>query len=384
MSSVLAQKQTPLHGNHVNRQAKMVDFSGWDMPLQFGKVIEEHHAVRNAAGLFDISHMGLVTVTGPDRDTVRQFLDTLVPQNLQKLVPGKAIYTQFLNEAGGIIDDLIVYELPEQSPFDEFEQFMVICNAGNTDTDIAWMKRHAPDNVSVHFVSNRYSLVALQGPKFQQVLAECGLNAEQLPKRFWINAAELALPGSNTPESVLLARTGYTGEDGVEIIVKSQAVNHLWDGLLNAGQALGIYPVGLAARDTLRLEAALPLHGHDISENDSPLEADLAWSVKMEKPTPFIGQEALRTQLDKGLAKKLVCFQLVKKTIPRQHDTILLNGEPVGEVTSGSISPILNLPIGMGYINASVSAKPGDIIQIDIRNKPVDAEIVEKPFYKKA
>lgn len=358
----------------------MVDFAGWQMPLQYGKVMEEHHTVREVAGLFDISHMGLVTVSSGDLEATRAFLERLVPQNLAKLRPGKAVYTQFLNENGGIIDDIIVYELPALQHLTEFREFLIICNASNTATDMAWMQQQADAvkfsdlKIALH---DQYSLLAFQGPDFAHILARTGYDTDHLPKRFWIDEAQI----QGTP--VMISRTGYTGEDGVEIIVPSDKASALWDLLLDLGRPLNLQPIGLGARDTLRLESAYPLHGHDISENETPLEAGLAWSVKLDKPVDFIGKDVLIRQREQGLEKEFFCFTLNKRTIARQHDTILKNGVPVGEVTSGSISPLFNVPIGMGYIRSGSVLGPGDTIQIRVRGTDVDAEIVERPFYQK-
>lgn len=373
--------KTALYENHVARGAKMVDFAGWQMPLQYGKVLEEHDAVRQSAGLFDISHMALAIVSCGDVETTRAFLDRLVPQNLNKLFPGKAVYTQFLNEQGGIIDDIIIYMLPEIADLSGFQEFMVICNAGNAQKDLEWMrtqaKRLSYPNIQIKDLYEQYSLFALQGPLFADVLARTGYDSDHLPKRFHLCESQI----QEAP--VLLSRTGYTGEDGVEIIVPRDKTDYLWNLLLDLGKPIGLQPIGLGARDTLRLEAAYPLHGHDISENDTPLEAGLGWSVKLDKPGDFIGKQALLDQQAHGLDKEFYCFTINKRTIARQHDTILKNGEPIGEVTSGSISPLFNVPIGMGYIQSQAVIGPGDTIQIRVRGTDVDAEIVERPFYQK-
>ncbi len=374
-------RQTPLYNNHVSRGAKMVDFAGWQMPLQYGKVLEEHHTVRQSAGLFDISHMALVIVSCGDVETTRAFLDRLVAQDLRKLFPGKAVYTQFLNEQGGIIDDVIVYMLPELPAFPQFQEFMVICNAANAEKDLNWLRTQAKalhyPQIQVQDLYEHYSLFALQGPLFADILARTGFDTDYLPKRFQITDATIQ------ETSALLSRTGYTGEDGVEIIVPAAKAEYLWNLLLDLGKPIGLQPIGLGARDTLRLEAAYPLHGHDISESDTPLEAGLAWSVKLNKPGDFIGKQALLQQQEKGLDKEFYCFTINKRTIARQHDIIYKNGTPVGAVTSGSISPLFNVPIGMGYIRSQTVIGPGDTIQIRVRGVDVDAEIVERPFYQK-
>lgn len=372
-----ALQKTPLYENHQKRGAKIVDFAGWAMPLQFGKVLEEHQAVRNACGVFDISHMGLVLVQTPSIEASTSFLDQLVPQDLNKLIPGKAVYTQFLNEQGGILDDIIIYQLPsnlDQATWKGFTTYLVICNASNTPADIDWMKAHNQANASISFASDRYCLFALQGPQFENTLkAFNSYKPDALPKRFHI--AENSLDGI----PVLLARTGYTGEDGVEVIVPIEKAETLWNGLLEKGAI----PIGLAARDTLRLEAAYPLHGHDISPTTSPLEAGLGWSVKLNKPGNFIGKAALEKQLQTGLPKKAYCIKIKKKTIAREHDILQRDGKTIGEVTSGSISPLTNEAIAMVYIDGGLNLQPGDTVQVVIRNQPVDAEVVERPFYKR-
>lgn len=376
-----AVRKTALYENHVARGAKMVDFAGWQMPLQYGKVLEEHHAVRQSAGLFDVSHMAMVVVSCGDVETSRAFLDRLVPQNLNKLFPGKAVYTQFLNPDGCIIDDIIVYMLPESLTLQGFKEFMIVCNAGNAEKDLAWLRQQAEalryPNIRIEPMYGHYSLFALQGPLFADVLARIGFDSDHLPKRFHFCETQLQ------ETRALISRTGYTGEDGVEIIVPEAKAEYLWNLLLDLGKPIGLQPIGLGARDTLRLEAAYPLHGHDISEADTPLEAGLGWSVKLEKPGDFIGKEALLRQQEQGLNKEFYCFTLSKRTIARQHDVIYKDGVAVGEVTSGSISPLFNVPIGMGYIQSHAVFGPGDTVQIRVRGTDVDAEIVERPFYQK-
>ncbi len=383
------QKETCLSQHHTMAGAKMVDFAGWNMPLQFSKVLEEHHAVRKAVGLFDISHMGLISLdssTGEIEET-QSFLNKLVPQDLSTLYPGKAVYTQFLNESGGIIDDIIIYQWPENTSIPGFSEFLVICNASNTDTDLKWMNQHNTSGVQIELQTD-YALLALQGPQSLSVLEDLGVSSEDLPKRFHLAQQTLHATPSPLNIEVMICRTGYTGEDGVELIVPKASAKALWELLIETGKTKDLKPIGLAARDTLRLEAAYPLHGHDISTETTPLEAGLGWSVKLDQASDFIGKTALQKQKDQGLKQKFYCFELAKRTIARQHDTILKDGQVIGIITSGSISPTLGKPVAMGYIksNSDTSSppyQPGDKIQIQVRGNAVDATIVPRPFYKK-
>lgn len=379
MASQTVLQRTPLYDTHAAHGGKLVEFGGWEMPLQFGKVLDEHHAVRKACGLFDISHMGVLSVHSGDVNATRDALNYLIPQDLIKTYPGKAVYTQLLNPTGGVIDDIIVYWMAGYSAFPEFTEFMVICNAANTPKVLDWFKQNLPTSLSVEWLNRKYSLLALQGPRFREVLAGLGLPADAtLPKRFHIGDYQL----NNTP--VLLSRTGYTGEDGVEILVSSEVVAALWKQLLVAGESVGLKPVGLAARDTLRLEAAYPLHGAELAEDISPLEAGLEWSVKLDQAEDFIGKAALLAQQQAGLTRHFVCFEVLKKAIPRHHDILYdREGHPMGTVTSGSISPTLDKPIGVGYFTCPQPPAPGTPIKVGIRSNMVDAAIVERPFYRK-
>jgi aminomethyltransferase len=375
-------QQTPLHHWHQSNGAKLVDFSGWAMPLQYGKVLAEHHTVRQKAGLFDICHMGLILVQGP-LDHVKQFLNGLVPQDINKLVAGKAVYTQFLNDSGGIIDDIIVYQLPDSpaTGFSTWSGLLLIVNAGNRQTDLDWLTQHVPQGISVSLVSHQYGLLALQGPQFSDVLATMGCPAQALPKRFWINGATLTLDQQSF--NVMLSRTGYTGEDGVEVIAPVDQLPALWEALLTAGQAVGLAPIGLAARDTLRLEAAYPLHGHDISEAITPLQAGLGWSVKLDKAEAFIGQTALASQ---PITQTAVCLAIEGRSIARQHDPVLTpDGHVLGEVTSGSISPTLGYPIAMAMVKAGDQSliAIGATLMIDSNGRQLTATVVKRPFYSR-
>lgn len=375
MVDQLVLQQTPLTAWHKSHGAKLVEFGGWEMPLQFTKVLEEHHAVRKAAGLFDICHMGLLSIHSGDAQATQAALDKLVPQDLSKLYAGKAVYTQLLNDHGGIIDDIIVYCMPE-TPFGDLKEWMIICNAANANKVQAWLRQHLPSQVQLDYKNAAYSLVALQGPQFETVLKAAGLTPNTLPKRFHIGSYTLL--GS----PVLLSRTGYTGEDGVEILAPASVVVSLWEGLLQAGENVGLKPIGLAARDTLRLEAAYPLHGAELTEAITPLEAGLGWSVKADKPTDFMGKASLQNQLQNGLTRHFVCLEVLTKTIPRHHDLLQDTlGNTIGEVTSGSISPTLDKPIAVGYVHSMAPLSPGTRIQVIIRGKAVEAVIVKRPFY---
>lgn len=374
MSQTETLTQTPLYQTHVALGAKMVPFAGWMMPLQYTRVLEEHHAVRQHAGLFDISHMGLLAIEGPS-DEVEAALNALVPQDLAGLPTTKAVYTQLLNAQGCMLDDIIVYHLPQDGGLPGWPQWLVICNASNTLKVTQWLGAHLPQSIRVQVMNAQYSLIALQGPDFQNVLMGAGLAAEQnLPQRFHIDRVDVG----TVP--VLMARTGYTGEDGVEMIVPNGQVASLWDAL----QSAGARPVGLAARDTLRLEAAYPLYGHELDEALTPLEAGLGWSVKLEKSQPFLGQQALQAQKAQGLTQHFTCFELSQKSIPRPSDLLYDNeGNPLGRVTSGSISPTLNRPIGVGYIQGPKPLVPGTLIQVAIRGLKVQATVVKRPFYQR-
>jgi aminomethyltransferase len=372
-------QKTPLNRHHHQEGAKLVEFGGWEMPLQFTKVLEEHKAVRTAAGLFDISHMGVLSIHSGNPQVTMEALNALIPQDLLKVYPGKAVYTQLLNEFAGILDDIIVYWMPETQHFQKFPEFMVICNASNTAKVISWFKQHLPEGVQVDRMNDRYSLLALQGPRFEDVLSACWLSPQSpLPKRFHIGEYTLF------DQPVLLSRTGYTGEDGVEILVSANMAETLWKALLRGGRPLALRQIGLAARDTLRLEAAYPLYGADLSEEITPLEAGLGWSVKLDQAEDFIGKAALLKQQAEGLQRYFVCFEVLKKSIPRQHD-LLYDRESniIGEVTSGSISPTLQKPIGVGYVTLPSAPQPGSLLKVNIRGCLVDVKCVDRPFYRK-
>lgn len=359
-------KQTFLHDKHVALGARMVDFAGWDMPVQYTSIIDEHKTVREAVGLFDVSHMGEVIVYGED---ALPYLNKLVPQDVTKLVDSKAVYCQLTNKQGGIIDDLIIYKL-------EDKKYLIIANASRIDEDLNWMVRNKCGfDVSIVNESHNYSLLAVQGPKACELIKSLGVN--ELPPFFSIKRGELF------NINLWISRTGYTGEDGVEIMVRNEFSEYLWDKLLDAGKEFGIKPIGLGARDTLRLEAALHLYGNDLDENTTPIEAGLAWSVCKNKTEDYNGKAKIEEQLKNGVEKKLIGLKMLDKSIARHGYDVFYNNEKIGVITSGGISPIRGDNIALAYIKNLDNLAVGSTIQISIREKLHDAEIVKRPFVAK-
>ena len=359
-------KQTVLHDKHVALGARMVDFAGWDMPVQYSSIIDEHKTVREAVGLFDVSHMGEVIVYGED---ALPYLNKLVPQDVTKLVDSKAVYCQLTNKQGGIIDDLIIYKLKDK-------KYLIIANASRIDEDLNWMVRNKCGfDVSIVNESHNYSLLAVQGPKACELIKKLGVN--ELPPFFSIKRGELF------NINLWISRTGYTGEDGVEIMVRNEFSEYLWDKLLEAGKEFGIKPIGLGARDTLRLEAALHLYGNDLDENTTPIEAGLAWSVCKNKTENYNGKAKIEEQLKNGVEKKLIGLKMLDKSIARHGYEVFYNNEKIGIVTSGGISPIRGDNIALAYIKNLDNLAVGSTIQISIREKLHDAEIIKRPFVEK-
>lgn len=359
-------KQTFLHDRHVSLGAKMVDFAGWEMPVQYTSIIEEHKNVREFAGLFDVSHMGEIIIKGKDS---LSFLNKIVPQDISKLTDGKAVYCQLTNMSGGIIDDLIIYKL-------EDNKYLIIANASRVDEDINWMVRNKIGyDVDLIDESYNYSMIAIQGPKACEILKSSGLL--DIPPFFSIKKSVLF----NT--EVWVSRTGYTGEDGAEIIVKNEFALLIWDKLLNEGKEFGLKPIGLGARDTLRLEAALHLYGNDLDENTTPIEAGLSWSVPKSKKEDYNGKSEITAQIANGVEKKLIGFKMSDKSIARHGYDVYYDNNKIGIVTSGGISPTRGDNIGLCYVKNLDKLAVGSTIQIMIREKLHNAEIVTKPFVQK-
>jgi len=368
-------RKTPLYDEHVWLGAKMVPFAGWLMPVQYTSIVDEHQAVRNALGIFDISHMGQFIVDGAG---AREWLNAMLTNNTNKLDVGMGQYSFLLNERGGIIDDLIVYRIGDQ-------KFLLVVNAARTEEDFAWLQNHVPavepavstaKEIRLTDRSAKFGGVAIQGPRTAELFhALFGIDAD-LPSRNSI--ADLPFDGT----TVSVARTGYTGEDGIEIFFRATDAVELWSSALEKGKPFGIKPCGLGARDTLRLEMCYPLNGSDLSPKRNPIGAGLGFFVDLTKRN-FIGRDALLKTKENGAPEKLVAFRMKEKgPPPRPHYAVFQNGERIGEATSGTLSPSLNYGIGMAYIDAA-HVKIGAQIDIEIRGKKFPAIIEKKPLYKK-
>ncbi len=364
-------KQTPLYDRHVALGAKMIPFAGWMMPVQYTGIKDEHQQVRTAAGLFDLGHMGQVDVTGPD---ALNFLQSITTNNVAALEPGEAQYSMLPTPEGGVIDDIFIYRHLEG------DGYFVCINASNRDKDVAWMheQRAARSDldVTVKDISDETGMLAIQGPKAVEIVQRLSdTDLSQTGRNHWIKATVAGI-------ELMLARTGYTGEDGFEFYGPVERVVELWDALMKEGEADGLKPIGLGARDTLRLEARMPLYGNELSSEITPLEAGLGWAVKLDKG-PFIGREPLAWQKEKGVPRKAVGFRLLERGgSARSHYDVEVDGRKVGFVTSGAMSPSLGENIGLALIDADVAGvgKPLDII---IRGKPVRAVQIKMPFYKR-
>lgn len=354
--------RTPLYNVISEQKARMTPFSGWDMPLQFTGIISEHQAVRQAVGMFDISHMGKFALRGAH---LVETLQALVPSDLSRLQPGQAQYTVLLNPQAGIIDDIIFYDRGK-------EEGVIIVNADTKDKDLNWLLQNLADSsVELTDLSEERVLIAIQGPEAAERLQQLAdIDLTTLPAFGHAIAKILG-------EDAFIARTGYTGEDGFEVMLKPETGVELWRVLLKSGVA----PCGLGARDTLRLEAAMALYGQDIDETTTPLEAGLGWLVHLDSKDNFIGREVLETQKSQGVAKRLVGLEMEGRNIARHGYPIIFEGKSVGEVTSGTMSPTLGKAIALAYVPTSLS-KIGQELEVEIRGKTHLAKVVKKPFYR--
>jgi aminomethyltransferase len=343
----------------------MTDFAGYEMPVEFGGVVEEHLTVRTKAGLFDVSHMGEFFVGGPEGES---FLQKLTPNDVSRLAIGQAQYSALTTEKGAFVDDLLVSRIGES-------RYLVVVNASNVEKDFAWMDSRRPSGATLTDASDDYALLALQGPGSEAILRP--LTDVDLGAMKYYRFAQ----GKVLGESATVSRTGYTGEDGFEILIEASAGEKVARGLLERGASAGIAPIGLAARDTLRLEAKMALYGNDIDEDHTVLEADLEWIVKWQKGD-FVGREALARQKERGVQRKLVGFEMVDRGIARHGYPVFAGGAASDTVTSGSFAPYLRKNIGLAYVPAASSA-PGSEIEIEIRGRRAKAVVVPTPFYKR-
>jgi len=365
-------KRTPIFPEYEKLNAKTIDFGGWDMPVQFSGIKEEHHATRNYAGLFDVSHMGEITVKGPKS---LEFLQKVVTQDVSKSTPNRAQYTFMCYEDGGTVDDFLIYMMDEND-------YLLVVNAANTEKDYEWLLKnngYSTDEVEIKNVSADYAQLALQGPKAEEILQT--LTETDLSSiKFFRFDQEVFIGSLNTP--ALVSRTGYTGEDGFEIYIDKDAGRKLWQMILEAGKDKGLQPVGLGARDTLRFEANLPLYGQELSENITPVEAGMPFAVKVKKETNFIGKEILAKQIENGSERKLAGIEMIDKGIPRTGYEVLAGEEEIGFVTSGTQSPTLGKNIGNILVNAAYT-EPGTELTIKIRKRELKAKVIKTPFLNK-
>jgi len=372
-------KRTSLFAAHQKLGGKLIEFGGWEMPVQYTSITDEHLAVRNAAGIFDISHMGEVTVSGAGAE---QFLNSVLTNDIRKLAPGEGQYTLMCNERGGVIDDLYAYKLSDGVYF-------LVINASRIEPDVAWLKAQSAKfsgELKLTDASHNYAAIAVQGPRVKEFISTVipGASSSAMRVNTVTDLKKNQIGGFKFDNhSVLVSRTGYTGEDGFEIVGSDESIQHLWDKILFVGQPFGLKPAGLGARDTLRTEVCYPLYGHELDENTTPIEAGVGFFVSLDKGE-FNGRSVLAEQKANGVKKKLVAFKMTGKSAPpRPHYPIWVNGTSVGEVVSGTQSPSLNLGIGMGYVPPEF-AKVDTKIGIEIRGKKFAAVIVPKPIYRKS
>jgi aminomethyltransferase len=364
MSASATLRRTPLYESHKRLGGRLVDFHGWELPVQYESILKEHEATRTRVGLFDVSHMGQVFVTGPD---ALAFLQKVNANDIAKIAPGKAIYSHLPNEKGGVVDDIIVSCLAP-------ERYLVVVNAATADKDFAWFKARAQGfRVELANRSDDYGMIAVQGPKAADLVALLAPKAVELPR---FGALELELFG----EPSFVTRTGYTGEDGFEFIAPANIVVRVWEDLLAKGQSYGVAPCGLGARDTLRLEAGYLLYGQDIDDEHSTYEANYGWVVKLDKGD-FVGKSVLQAQKAGGVKRRLTGVKLLERGVPRPGAPVTLDGKALGTLCSATFSPTLSAGIGVGYLDRPDLA-PGTRLAVTIHGRDIPAEVVKVPFYQ--
>lgn len=363
----MVEKKTPLYNEHVKLGGKIVDYAGWLLPIQYEGLVPEHNTVRNEAGVFDVSHMGAVNITGKDAE---KFIDYLMTNDISKIENHQIAYTFMCYEDGGVVDDLLVYKY-------NTEKYFLVVNAANVDKDFEWMQDKSKDfEVELENASDNTSILAVQGPLAQEILQNM-TNEDLSSIKFFYFKESIEICGVK----VMVSRTGYTGEDGFEIYIKPEHTPKLWNEILQKGKDKGIKPVGLGCRDTLRFEAGLPLYGQEISKEINPLEAGFKYFVKLKKESDFIGKDALKKQWEEGLNRKLVGFELVGRGIPRAGYDVYKDDNKIGHVTTGYMSPTLGKSIGNALIDLDYT-ELGEEIDIMIRKKPVKAKVIKKAFLK--
>jgi len=357
-------KKTALNSIHRKYGGKMVEFAGWELPVQYSSALKEHLAVREAAGVFDVSHMGQLEVQGPD---ALRFVQTVTCNDVGMLSDFQAQYSAILTPEGTIIDDIVVYRFNS-------EHFFICVNAATREKDVSWIESRAFGNIQIRDVSDEYVQLAIQGPKAESILQKILQTDLSAMKFYWFGTSDIG------GTEAIVSRTGYTGEDGFEVYLHPDKAEYLWEELFKAGEGEGLMPAGLAARNTLRLEMKFALYGSDITEDTTPLEAGLGWIVKFG--TGFIGEDRLREIKSEGISRKLVGFEMVDAGIAREGYPVISEGEKSGLVTSGGYSPSLNKSIGLAYVPID-NAFPGNSLAIEIRGRRREAKIVQTPFYKK-
>ena len=355
--------KTPLYEKHIELNAKLVDFAGYTMPIQYSGITKEHLAVRESAGIFDVSHMGEIIISGKGAE---DFLEFITINDISSLEPWQVQYSAMCFEDGGIVDDLLIYKYPDY--------FMLVVNCSNTAKDFDWLMAHKPKDVNIIDLSQKIGLIALQGPKSREILN--GIIDIDINKLKFYRFAIANFDNF----SFTISRTGYTGELGYEIYADNENIVHIWDFIMTAGSDI-IHPAGLGCRDTLRLEMKYALYGNDIDDNTNPIEAGLGWITKLDKKNNFIGKDSLE-KINNSLDRYLVCIKMVDRGIPRKGYELLYNGEIVGKVTSGTQSPTLNSGIGLGYVQKNYS-KIGTELHMLVRGKKLKCKIVKSPFYRK-
>jgi aminomethyltransferase len=361
-------KRTPLFEVYKEYGGKTIDFGGWELPVQFSSIKEEHEAVRTRAGLFDVSHMGEVIVTGPDS---LNYLQKMLTNDISKIKNGGAQYNAMCYENGGTVDDLLVYKL-------EDNHYLLVVNASNIDKDYKWLEDHLEGNVTIDNLSEKMAQLALQGPIAEKVLQKLAGDSDLSGIGFFKFQQEVKLNG----KVALVSRTGYTGEDGFEVYCDSSDAVELWKAILSAGKEEGVIPCGLGARDTLRFEATLALYGQELSPEITPLEAGIGFAVKLNKEADFIGKEALKHQKEKGASRKLVGIEMIDRGIPRHGYPVYKGEELIGEVTTGTQSPSLKKNIGLVLIKNEHAVLESEL-EVEIRGKRLKAKVVSTPFYKR-